>query len=59
MSFKCSECGGIVQGKTTDLKTIIYQCEFCGRKRTIPLEETSDLPVMDMSDDANLKVLME
>jgi DNA-directed RNA polymerase subunit RPC12/RpoP len=57
--YKCSECGGVVQVKTTDLKTIVYECIHCGRTRKTDLKDIVELPVINMSDTADLQILME
>lgn len=49
MIFKCSECGGEIKkcGKT-------YRCTKCGKERIIEEKQ-----IVDMSENANLSVLME
>jgi hypothetical protein len=49
MTFKCSECGGVVR-KCGDT----YRCDKCGRERTFQETKT-----VDMSENSNLSVIME
>lgn len=60
MVFKCSECGGILRTiKTYDIHNIPhkkYICTNCGRERKF---DEKVVETIDMSENANLKVIME
>jgi len=54
MTKKCSECGGTLSTCIYEDK-IVLKCSRCGRKKEIVETEK----IIDMSETANLKVIME